>query len=331
MQGYKSYYKRKNLKLRYIIISALIFFILYYLITHKEKFSFFSNESKLKNIEKILEKSDKEKEISEKKILIQKAISKLNKIEEKENLASADVYFLLGKAHFKKAMVEYNDEIRDATLEKAIYFYRKSLALLKSDNGLIHFELGKCYFYKGEYYYYESLMEFEKAQKLGYFNEYGKMIIDFIKYKKGNISEISELLKNFQYGKKESMEKIFYEACSFKDVGDYAKAKEYFLKIANFFNSNPVKGSEHNFILYRTYYTLGWLFLNEKNYKESENFYKLSLKINPNSYEAYYWLGKLYILMNKNREAKKMFEECLKLNSSYKPALDKLKELKKRR
>jgi len=35
--------------------------------------------------------------------------------------------------------------------------------------------------------------------------------------------------------------------------------------------------------------------------------------------------------MNKNREAKKMFNECLKLNSSYKAALDKLKELKKRR
>lgn len=332
MDIYKYRYKRKNIKLRRFLFFAILFLVIYLFVKNWHRINIFSkSDYQFSEIENLIKKSESEKNLKEKRILIQKVLSKLNKILESEKNPSSELYFLLGRSYLQRALLEYNNEIRDMLLDKSLFFYRKALALSKDDNPLIHFELGKCYFYKGEYYYYESVMELEKSKKLGFYSEDIDKIINFILYKKGSITEISQLFQNFKLSKPESIERIFYDAYKLKDNNDFTNSKKNFLKIAEYFSSRPVQSEEEKYILFRTYFALGWLYLNEKNFNKSEEFYKMALKMDSNSYEIYYWLGKLYYIKKDYNKAKKMFKLSLDLNPGYKPAEEKLKLLNRRR
>lgn len=332
MKTYQYHYKRKNIKLRRVILVLLIATGIYYFTKNFSKiFPFFSIEKeRLDAIKKILKEVDIEKDRLKKKVLLQKSLKRLNKIIEDKEIPKVEALILLGKAYLRKALLEYNKEVKDMYLDKAIYFFRKANALSPSQNGEIYYELGKSYFFKGEYYYYESLMELQKAKSLGYKSKNMEKLISFIKFQKGNINELTQLLQNFKDNSEDSIEKYFYQSYKLKDEGEYDKAIEYLHRVEEDFKNRSLETDEQRYILYKTYYALGWLYYNAGKYQESESYYNKAMEINSQSYEVYYWLGKLYYAMNKFDKAKKMWQKCLKLNPDYKPALDKLKQVKRR-
>jgi len=174
-------------------------------------------------------------------------------------------------------------------------------------------------------------MELQKAKQLGYKNENMEKLISFIKFRKGNINEISELIQNFKESERESIENYFYTAYKLKDEGNYEEAFKYFHKIEEYFQENDIESEEHRYILMKTYYALGWLYYNDGKYDEAEFYYKKSLEIEPDSPEIYYWLGKVYYAVKRLRDARKMWKQALKLRPDYKEALYKLKQLRRRR
>ncbi len=335
MKGYQYHYKRKNIKLRRVLLILIIGVGIYYFAKNIAKiFPFWSLENeRLNAIEKIIRKADLEKDRVTKRILIQKAIKKLHRLVAEEEIPNIKVLILLGQVYLRKGLLEYNKDLRDMYLDKSIYFFRRALALSSkgSVSGRIYYELGKAYFYKGEYYYYESLIELEKAKKMGFRNENMEKLIAFIKFRKGNITEISELIQNFSESKEDSVENYFYRAYKLKDEGNYDKSMEYFHKVEEYFQNRDIESEEQRYILKKTYYALGWLYYNEEQYKEAEYYYNKSLGIDSESPEVYYWLGKVYYAMNRLRDAKNMWKKALKIKPNYKYALDKLRLLKRKR
>lgn len=335
MKGYQYHYRRKNIKLRRVLLILFIGSILYLFIKNAEKvFPFLSlKKERLNVIERIIYKVDIEKDRMKKRILIQKAIKKLNRLIEGEEIPDAKILILLGRVYLRKGLLEYNKDLRYMYLDKAVYYFRKALAISTKNStaGRIYYELGKAYFYKGEYYYYESLMELQKAKRLGYVNKNMEKLISFIKFRKGNINEISELIQNFKESEEESIENYFYKAYKLKDEKRYEEAFKYFHKIEEYFQENEIESEEQRYILMKTYYALGWLYYNDEKYNEAESYYKKSLEIEPDSPEVYYWLGKVYYAVRRLRDAREMWKQALKLKPDYKEALYKLKQLRRRR
>ncbi len=334
MKGYRYYHKRKNIKLRFFFLTALVIFLLYLLINNISNLPFLQfGEKKVETINKMIKRYDGLTDRYEKKIVIQKALKNLLKLAEEKNNNYA-VLFLLGEAYLRKGLLEYNKDLRNMYIDKSIYFLRKALALYKGDNrskGRIHFELGRAYFYKGEYYYYESLMELNKAKKYGYKNSLIDKLIAFVKFRKGNFSEINDLINNFKNDKEGSVEKYFYNGYLLKNKGEYEKAKENFEMVEVYFQTRPPKNEEEKYILMKTYYALGWLYYNKDDYEKSLTYYKMALDFDKSDANIYYWMGKVYIKLNKYKEAKKMFKEVLKLEPENRAAKLHLKKLKKRR
>ncbi len=337
MKGYRYYHKKKNVKLRYFFLIVSIGFILYLIINNINDIPFFKfQEKKIESIKKIITEFDNVKNRTKKKILIQKALKNLIKLSKEDN-NSYVVLYLLGETYLRKGLLEYNKDLRNMYIDKAIHFLRKSLALYNGDKitkGKIHFELGMSYFYKGTYYYYESLQEFSLARKAGYANKKIDKIISFIKFRKGNYSEINDLIKNFSGEKNGSIEKYFYNGYLFKNKKKYEKAKENLHMVEMYFEDRKPKNEEERYMLEKAYYGLGWLYYNEGDYKKAEEYYTGALKFNSESADTYYWLGKVYMAVRDKKRARKVLKKALKIdttNVNIKKLLKKIKRLRGKR
>ncbi len=337
MKGYRYYHKKKNLKLRYFFLFLAIGFVVYIVINNIGELPFFKfHEKKVATIKKELQKFDSLTNRTDKKVLIQKVVKNLLKLS-REDSDNYMLLYLLGEAYLRKGFLEYNKELRNMYIDKAIYFLRKSLALYNGDNltkGKLHFELGMSYFYKGTYYYYESLIELKTAKKYGYKNKKIDKIISFIKFRKGNYSEINELINNFKGEKKGSIEKYFYNGYLYKNKGEYEKAKENLHMVEMYFEDKENKNEEDRYMLEKTYYGLGWLYYNDGDYEKAEEYYKKSLELAPDNADIYYWLGKVYIALGDKKKAKKMLQQAQKLDSAnvnIKRLIKKIKRMRGKR
>lgn len=335
MKGYKYYYKKKNMKLRYFLLGIAILFVLYLIIksvphmpfmnTHKEKYL---------SIEKMIQQYDTQQDRLKKKVILSKIDRTINKLLNDEALSEdGALAYLAGSVNFRKGLLQHNKDLRNRFLDKAIYYYRRSLALLKESDiqGRLHYELGKSYFYKGDYYYYESLLELEKAKKCGYKNKNIDKIITIIKLKKGELSNISYLINYFKNSKAGEVESLFYDALTYKNNKDYKKAKETFLKAEEYFSKKVVETEEKKYIIFKTLYSLAWLYYNEGNHDRSEEYYNKALKWEENNADIYYWLAKIYQAKKKRRKAIKMLKKALNINPDHKFAKMKLKKLRRGR
>ncbi len=335
MKGYKNYYKKKNKKLRYFLLVVVIAFIGYLIIKSIHTLPFINlQKEKYIYIEKQLQAYDSQNDKLKKKVILSKINKTLNKLIQNQDLTEdGTLSYLAGSINFRKGIVELNKDLRNMYLDKAIYYFRKALALLneKKKQGRLHYELGKSYFHKGEYYYYESLMELQEAKKLGYENKNTDKIITIIKLKKGDISDINYLINHFKSSKQGDVESFFYDALTYKKNKDYNKAKENFLKVEKHFSEKKVENEEEKYIIFKSLYCLGWLFYNEKSYKQAEKYYKKSIQHDENNADIYYWLGKVYEKTRNKRMAKKMYKKTLQINPDYKYAKLKLKKLKRGR
>ncbi|MBN1897787.1 MAG: tetratricopeptide repeat protein [Spirochaetes bacterium] len=334
MKGYQHHYKRKNIRLRRILLVLVLAGIVYIIARNAGKLFLFGSIriEKLRAIEDILKKSDIEKDRMKKRILIQKAVKKLNDLVDDAQVPNARVLIMLGQSYLRKGLLEYNKDLRNMYLDKSIYYFRKALAVAggKDLSGKIYYELAKAYFYKGEYYYFESLTELNKAKKLGFEDENMEKLIDFIKNKKGNINQISQLIQNFKESRPDSVENYFYLAYQLKDQKRYDESMEYFNKILEYFQTADVDSEEQKYILTKTYYAMGWLSFNMKRYDQALNFYNKSLELDESAM-TYYWLGKVYESLNKIHQAKKMWKNALNINPNFNFAKNKLNKTSKRR
>lgn len=334
MKGYKYYYKKKNIKLRIFFIIALSGVILYFIIKNVSILPLFqSHKIDYNSIKDLMNKYDTEKDRMEKRVIINKITKIINKaLRGKEDVYDGTMLYLLGSINLRRALLEYNKELRNMYLDKAIFYYRKSLVFIKENANLafIHFELGKSYFYKGEYYYYESLLELEKAKQLGYTHEILDKMMAFIKFKVGDSNELNELINNFKTSKEGSIENYFYDAYLYKNNQDYNKSAEHFLYIINYFSSHSLKTEEEKYIYYKSLYSLGWLHYNKKDFKSALSYYQEALKYDEKDPDLYYWMGKVYEEMKNIREAKKMWETALRVQPNYEAAKQKLKKIKTR-
>ncbi len=335
MKGYSSYYKKKSKKIRFFFLTILVILVAYIIIKNITNLPFLNlKKKKYSAIEEMLVKHDKEKKQSQKKIIINKANKILSKlINDPDFQEDGYLAYLAGTINFRKGLLETNKDLKNMYLDKALYHYRKAMALLHKvkNNGRLHYELGKCYFYKGEYYYYESLLEFKKAKMAGYSNKNIDKIIAIIKYKKGEISDITHLLDQFKNSKENDVENYFYKALTYKNNKDYDKAKESFLKIEFFFLNKNVEIGEKKYIIFRTLYSLGWLFYNEQNFNKAEEYYNKALLYEENNADIYYWLGKVYKANKSKKKARKMWEKTLQIDPEYKYARIQLKKLRRGR
>jgi tetratricopeptide (TPR) repeat protein len=155
-------------------------------------------------------------------------------------------------------------------------------------------------------------------------------LIDFIKHKKGNINQISQLIQNFKESSPNSAENNFYRAFQLKDQKKYDEAREYFNKILQHFQSSDIDSEEQKYILTKTYYAMGWLSFNERKYDQALSFYNKSLELEETAM-TYYWLGKVYEALKKNYKAKKMWKKALNINPNFSHAKNKLIKIRKRR
>jgi len=156
-------------------------------------------------------------------------------------------------------------------------------------------------------------------------------LIAIIKYKKGEISDINQLLSQFQKDKREDIENYFSDAMTFKNNKDYKQAKEAFIKIEDYFLNKKVENEEKKYIIFKTLYSLGWLYYNEQNYKKAEEYYQKALIHEENNADVYYWLGKVYKADKSKKKAKKMWEKALEINPEHQYAKIQLKNLKRGR
>ena len=335
MEGYQSYYKKKNKKLRYFFLIATIIVACYFIIKNISNLPFMNQKKKkYYKIEEILKKYDLEKDRSKKKIILIRANETLNKlIKDPDFQNDGYLAFLAGSFNFRKGILEYNKDLKNMYLDKALYYFRKAMALLHEmkNSGRLHYELGKCYFYKGEYYYYESLLELKKAKELGYNNKSIDKITAIIKFKKGDISDINNLIDQFKESKKGEVESYFYDAETYKNNKDYNKAKKNFLRIEDYFLKKRVETEEKRYIIFKTLYSLGWLFYNEQNCDKAEEYYKKALLYEGKNADIYYWLAKVYQACKSRRKAKKMLEKALEIDPKHSDAKKKLKKLRRGR
>ncbi|MBU1078713.1 MAG: tetratricopeptide repeat protein [Spirochaetes bacterium] len=335
MKGYQNYYKKKNKKLRYLLLGIVILFAGYLIIKSIKVLPFFSmKKEKYTYIENEIYKFDKEQDRIKKKVILSKINQSLNKlIKDEDNIEDGTLSYLAGSVNYRKGLLEYNKDLRNMYLDKAIYYFRMALALLKKKEhiGRLHYELGKCYFYKGEYYYYESLMELQQAQKKGYRNKNIEKIIAVIKLKKDDVPNINDLIMQFKDSKEGEVESFFYDALTYKNNKDYKKATENFLKVEDFFLKKGVETVEKRYIIFKALFNLGWLYYNDKEYTSSEEYYKKSLEYEEKNADVYYWLGKVYLAKKNKKEAKNMFQEALKYKPDHQFAKIKLKQLRRGR
>ena len=81
MKGYSSYYKKQAFKFRYIFLTIIIILVIYLIVSNASNLPFLNiKNKKYKTIEEYLEKYDKEKDRSQKKIILNKANKYLNKL-----------------------------------------------------------------------------------------------------------------------------------------------------------------------------------------------------------------------------------------------------------
>lgn len=334
MKGYGYYHKRKNIKLRLFFIMALAGVLGYVLVKNVKLSSFFqSRDTDYKWIREMLKSFDNEKERMEKRVILNKISKRISKVfSDGEDLHDGEALYLLGSVSLRRALLEYNKELRNMYLDKAVSSFRKALAFVResADLAVLHFELGKSYFYKGDYYYYESLLELETALKLGCSREAAEPLLSFLKNRAGDTSAVSELINNFRDSKEGSVENRFYDAYTFKNNRDYQKAEEYFTWIAGYFLKNPVRTEEDKYIHSRSFYTLGWLFFNRGDYRGALDHYRKALVYDSRDTGAYYWMGKTYEAMKNHRDARKMWEKVLEIDPHNQQALNKLKKNKAR-
>lgn len=334
MKGYGYYHKRKNIKLRIFFIIALAVVLGYVLVKNINLSSLFhSRDVEYKWIRKMLKGFDSEKERMEKRVILNKISKRIGRIfADGEDLHDGEALYLLGSVSLRRALVEYNKELRNMYLDKAVSCFRKALAFVKgnADLAALHFELGKSYFYKGDYYYYESLLELETAVRLGYSSEQAETLISFLKKRTGDTSEISELIGNFSSSKEGSVENRFYDAYTYKNNRDYKKAEEYFAWVADYFLKNQVRTEEDKYMVSRSLYSLGWLFFNRGDYKGALEYYKKTLLYDSKDEDIYYWMGKTHEALKNHREARKMWEKTLEIDPHNQHALNKLKKNKAR-
>ncbi|MDD5067247.1 MAG: tetratricopeptide repeat protein [bacterium] len=333
MKGYRYYHKRKSVKLKIFFIVLLSAAVIYILIKSINILPLFqSRKIDYKSIQASLYRYDAETDRMERKILLNKTTKWLNKITSgMEEIHDSNLLYFLGSINLRRALLEYNKELRNMYLDKAVYYFRKALVFIKDNKGLsvVHFELGKSYFYKGEYYYYESLLELETAAKLGYDKEKTGKIVSFIRFKTGDISEINELIGNFRESRSGTVENYFYDAHTYKNNKDNRKSQETFLKVLEYFSRNPVRTEEEKYIFYRTLYSLGWLCFEKGDYKSSLEYYKKVLVYDEKDADVYYWLGKVYQAVKNTAQARKMWEKVLEIDPHHQNAKNKLKSIKR--
>lgn len=335
MKGYQYYQKHKKIKLRVVFLIVIILLLIYIIIKGVTVLPFFKyKKTNLQVIDKMVSDYDKENNRFEKKVLINDISKKLNQLigTDVEDIQNSYILYLYGGISLRKALLEYNRDLRNMYLDKGIYYFRKSLAFLKDQDNLavLHYELGKAYFYKGQYYYHECLFELEKAQKLGYQDPNVNKLIDFIKYKKGNALDFNELISNFKDSKAGSIESIFYDANTYKNNHDYNNADKNFMQIEKYFQDNPIKTEEEKFMLYKTFYSLGWLNFNKQNYSQALTYYNKALEFDDQNPELYYWIGKVYFEQKKYKQAKNAWNKVLELDPNNKFVKEKLNKIKVR-
>ncbi|MGC8867806.1 MAG: tetratricopeptide repeat protein [Elusimicrobiales bacterium] len=78
---------------------------------------------------------------------------------------------------------------------------------------------------------------------------------------------------------------------------------------------------------YESYYVLARAYLSNNNPQKAVEYFKESLKLNPNNTWCLYWLGKVYKYYLKNTdEAEKYFERTLEINPNFRFILEELQK-----
>ena len=222
-----------------------------------------------------------------------------------ENLEAYN-YYLLGNDYYWRNLEKQNFEI-------AAKMYCKSIEL-DPNFAIAYVRLSLCNLAQYWYYYNPTMHSLEKSKEaideafkidpdlpqahlaLGYYYYWG-----FLNYAKAleeiNITE--KILKN-------NSECIYIKASIYRRAGEWALAKENFLKA---FDLDP--GSTRvSLDLAGTFYLLG-------EYKEAEKYFKKAISLNPTFIEAFFYKSLMYLKWKGNTvQAVETITEASQLNES---------------
>jgi len=176
--------------------------------------------------------------------------------------------------------------------------------------------VGKSYFYKGEFD--EAIKTFSYIK-----NEYEKkeIVYDAAMWlvrgyvEKGDYSsaesELEELLKNKRFPKKLEKELTVIAADFYVQKGDYSQATKKLTQATDLIKRKRKKA--------RLYYILAQIYQQEKNHTQSQKYYELVLKSNP-EYEMTFnaKMNLARSLASGDKDAKKMKEKLLKMTKDDK-------------
>ena len=98
---------------------------------------------------------------------------------------------------------------------------------------------------------------------------------------------------------------------AYMEMGEHDLAKDEYMQVAQV-TSYPA--------LFKTYFNIGQIYAEEKNFPEAINYFQKSLQLNPNSPYTHTQLGLVYEQANKPGNAAKQYKEALRLDSDFIPA-----------
>ncbi|MCX8058523.1 MAG: tetratricopeptide repeat protein [Spirochaetes bacterium] len=289
--------RKKNTKNFFIIFSltVLILILIYFIVSYY--FNFYSKIKKLIDEKKFLKAEN----------LIEKKIKK-----EKFNPI---LFYYYGYLYFNKK-----------DFFNSLLFFKKALFFINEYNNIpfdVYYYIGFSYYYLGKDYYYYSYkylnyyFENIKIKKIDpelYFI-LGILEINIENYK-GAYNHLSKIYKDY----KSNFNYLYYFSISQKNAGYLNEAIENLKFIIN--KSNDID------LIKSSFYLLGKIYFELKDYNESQHFFSKVLELNPTSSDTYYYLALIEYNKKNYADAKSLILKSLLINPNNKDSIELLKKLK---
>lgn len=223
---------------------------------------------------------------------------------------------LNGFAYFYRGTSLYTLEDQIPLYDLAVINLRKALiAKSPSQEGQIHYVLGKTYYHKGRFYTDLAIEHLEKSLELGY---RGSDSYRYLGLAYSEMGDYERGVEKFLAAAEEASDALLYMTIgqTYFKMKKMDKALDFLMRAVHSTGEETVE-KKSRFLIGNIYIEMGEL-------QKAKDQYEKILSIDPDSADAHYYLGEIYDKMGEQVKARAEWRKVLNIEPSHYGALLKL-------